>query len=398
MSWLASFFIGALTALLAGTAGGFVAAGCVNWHRISSREGESAYLVVSIVLASAVFGFIAGLVVSRFLPTFFKGFGVASAAILALAGASAWFLWARADIPPTLNGHELMVVVEFRLPKGAARPPVLKDKQHVWFQSGTKFGPPRVSQSGELDTDKARFEQGRWIVPGSARIFTTRGARSVAMALDDKTATGFELPIPRHPGQEYKEWSRWLPDSQGAKWPDTEMSCRFRIEEIVPVESRASADPFHALTPQTPLKEWLRFFDGFGRVPDQYQAILRQAETRPAELAEVLRSSDEEDRGHALDVVQALSAYDPRVVAAMRDVAVGISEQIRKFDGSDQSGERIRQLFMRWLLAWQRVQAKIHENAREPLEDILKLASANSGSPAMREVADNARYSLNALN
>jgi hypothetical protein len=231
-------------------------------------------------------------------------------------------------------------------------------------------------------------------VPGSARIITTRGARSVAIALDDKTATGFELPIPGHPGEKYKEWSRWLPDG---KWPDSEMSYRFRIEEIVPVEQRASVDPFHALTPPTPLKEWLRFFDGFARVPEQYQAILQQAEARPAELAEVLRSSDEEDRGHALDVVQKLSANDPRVVEAMRDIAAEIAEQIRKFDGSDQSGERIRQLFMRWLLAWQCVQAKIHEHAREPLEEILKLASANSGSPAMREVAENARYALSAL-
>jgi hypothetical protein len=145
MSWLASFVIGVLTALLAGTAGGFVAAGCVNWYRISSREGESAYLVVSIVLASAVFGFIAGLIVSRFFPTFFRGFGAASAVILALAGASAWILWAMADIPPTLSGRELMLVLEFRLPKDAAKPSVLKDKQHVWFQSGPRFGPPRVS-------------------------------------------------------------------------------------------------------------------------------------------------------------------------------------------------------------------------------------------------------------
>ena len=395
MSRLASFFTGALTALIAGAAGGFVAAGSVNWYRISSREGESAYLVVSIVLASAVFGFIAGLIVSRFFTAFLKGLGVASAAILAVAGVAAWILWAMADIPPTLNGHELMLVLEFRLPKGAAKPPVLKDKQHVWFQSGPRSGPPRVSRSGELDTDKARFEQGRWIVPGSARIFTTRGARSVAVALDDKTATGFELPIPGRPWQKYKEWSRWLPDG---KWPDSEMSYRFRFEEIVPVESRASADPFHALTPQTPLKEWLRFFDGFARVPDQYHAILHQAEARPAELAEVLHSSDEEDRGHALDVVQALSAYDPRVVEAMRDVAAGIAERIRNFDGSDESGDRIRKLFMRWLLAWQCVQAKIHENGRAPLEEILRLASVNSGSPAMREVADNARYSLSGLN
>ena len=97
MSWLSSFSIGVLTALIAGTAGGFIAVGCVDWYDISPREGGSRYFVIFIILLSAFFGFFAGLIVSRFFDRFFSGFGAASGSILVLAGISKWIAWGLAE-------------------------------------------------------------------------------------------------------------------------------------------------------------------------------------------------------------------------------------------------------------------------------------------------------------
>jgi len=279
MSWLSSFLVGALTAAIAGTAGGFIAVACVKWYDISPREGRSGYFVIAIILLSAFFGFFAGLIVSRFFDRFLPGLGAASASVLALAGIAAWIAWGLADISPTLNGHELNLVIEARLPKGAQKPPVLEGKQHIWFESGPRFGPARVSMDGALDTAKARFEDGRWVVPGSVYIFTTRDTRRLAIALDDKLAKGFELHFPGHPGSKYKQWSPWLPDAEIPNWPDSEMSYRFRIEEIIhaaPVAGSPAPSPFYALNSNSPLREWLQFFDGFGRQPEKDQAILKQ--------------------------------------------------------------------------------------------------------------------------
>jgi hypothetical protein len=141
MSWLSSFFVGVLTAITTAVGGGFVAAGCVSWYRVSPREGKSGYFVVMLVLLSAVVGFFGGLILSRFFggagaSGFFTGLGVSAGAMLGLTGALALVAWDLADIPPTINGHELDFVIEARLPKGAERPPVLEGKQYVWFEAG----------------------------------------------------------------------------------------------------------------------------------------------------------------------------------------------------------------------------------------------------------------------
>jgi hypothetical protein len=401
VSWLSSFFIGVLTALLAGTAGGFLAAKCVDWYNISSREGASGYFVISIVLLSAFIGFFAGLIISRYFTGFLTGFGAASGSILSLAGVIALFAWGLADIPPTIAGHDLNLVIEARLPKGSQKPPVLEGKQFVWFESGPRFGPSRASRYGPLDTANARFEDGRWVVPGSVYIFTTRNSRRVAIALDDKTAAGFEVTFPGHPGPKYKQWRQWLPNAEIPNWPDSNMSYRFRIEEVIPVATPPVADPFKALTSESPLREWLRYFDGFGRQPETYQAIMKQVEARPADLAEVLRSSNEEDYHQALNAVYSLSSYDPQVVQAMRDVAADFAQEIRKFNsmapqepGAEELGAHIRDRFSHWCNTWGPMQNKIHADGRTPVEEILQLASVRAESPTMQAVAESARYLL----
>jgi len=404
MSWLSSFSISALTALIAGTAGGFIAVGCVDWYRISSFEGRSGYFVIAIILLSAFFGFFVGLIVSRFFGGFLAGLGAASASVLGIAGVSASIAWGLADIPPTINRHSLNLVVEARLPKGAEKPLVLEGKQYIWFESGPRFGPARASQVGVLDTAKARFEDGRWVVPGSVYIFTTRNSRRLAIALDDKSASGFELHFPGHPGPKYKQWSLWLPDAGISNWPDSQMSYRFRIEENIPVTKPIPPSKFDTLTSNSPLREWLEFFDGFGREPEKYQAIMKQVESRPADLAEVLRSSNDEDYHQALNATYALNTYDPQVEQAMRDLAADFDQQIRKYNsmspqepGSEEFAARIRDRFTHWCAVWQQMQGKIHSHGREPVEAILKVALVRTESPAMQAVVICARHLLDVL-
>jgi hypothetical protein len=231
MNWLNSFFVAVITAIIAGTAGGFVAAAYVNWYRVSTREGQAGYTVIFFILLSAVIGFIAGLVLSRFADGFLKGLGTSIGVTLALAGIVALVTWMLADIPPTLNGHELKLVVEVRLPKGAERPPVLEGKQFLWFESGPVGAPARASRYAPLDVAKAQLIDGRWVIPGKVSIFTTRNHRFLSVSIDPTKAEGFELTFPGRPGPEYKQWSGWLPDEKKNNWPDSQMSYRFRIEE-----------------------------------------------------------------------------------------------------------------------------------------------------------------------
>ncbi len=117
MSWLSSSFIAVLTAVVATVAGVFVGEGFVSWHHVPVREGESAYTVIALGLLGGILGFIVGLVLTRFVggngsAGFFKGLAASAAGALALVGAAGLIIWMLADIPPTINGHELNLVVE----------------------------------------------------------------------------------------------------------------------------------------------------------------------------------------------------------------------------------------------------------------------------------------------
>jgi hypothetical protein len=69
----------------------------------------------------------------------------------------------------------------------------------------------RVSEDGPLFLDTARQEDGRWIVPGAARIFTSRGSRVLELVIGGQKRAGFIVPLAGHPGPETVEWSVWMP-------------------------------------------------------------------------------------------------------------------------------------------------------------------------------------------
>jgi hypothetical protein len=262
-----------------------------------------------------------------------------------------------------------------------------------------------VREFAPLDVAKATQVDGRWVVPGAVRISTTRETRFLTIDLGEKEAIGFELLFPGHPGPQYKQWSEWLPPATGAHpWPDSRMSYRFRIQERIPVETPPPPDPFAALTSDSPLEEWLKFFDGFGRNPERSEAILKQANARPAELAKLLLSPNDEDYGHAIDVVYSIKMVDPVVLQGMRNVASDLEDQIRKLQamspqqaGYDELGNHIRSRFNRWCTAWEMVQERSGVDGRVPVEEILKLASEQKENVFMQGVVADAKVLLGYL-
>jgi hypothetical protein len=408
MSWLSSLFIAVLTAVVAAVAGGFVAAGCVDWYHISGHEGQSGYTVIAIGLLGGIVGFFFGLVLTRFVggsgaAGFFKGLAASAGGALALAGAAGLVAWLLADIPPTLNGHALNVVVEIRLPTGAPQPtaggPAYKSLE---LMSTNRFTHAyRKGWDGTLQVAKARQVDGRWVIPGTVYLFTTRGDRIISVPTSEHESFGFGLEIPGHPGAKYKQWSEWLPRIvDGKPWPDTERSYRFRIEEIIPVPYLPSEDEFKALTPDAPLEKWLAFLKP-GIYASREQAIVNVVEARPADLAKLLRSPNFADFDPAIYAVTQLTVVDPEVVQAMRDIATGIEDQLRTLNAMKpddpnyyELANDIRYRFKGWSLAWRNVQPKSGVDGRPLLEEILQLAKVQKDNGQMQEVIAEAEFDL----
>jgi hypothetical protein len=402
MTWLYSFLIAVITSLLAATGAGFIGAACVDWYRVSTREGGDAYFVVGCVLFGAFCGFIGGFVLSRFFgSTFFGGLGTAAGALLVLEGIIALVAWGLADVPPKINGHELDLVVEIRLPAGADKPPVLEENQFLQFSSGGKGTVPRAREIGTLDVAKARLVDGRWVVPGSVRIFTTREYRFLTVVLNEKDATGFQMLFPGHPGPQYAQWSTWQPDTGPADpWPSSRTSYRFRIQERIPVVEVPPPDPFLALTPQSPLKDWMAYSDAYGRDPDRQALIDQQAKARLGELADLVRSPRSEESGPAISLVVRLNLNDPQILQALRDVAASIADQLKVFnkmsaqDPGYQDAANVPMMrFNEWGNCWLLFYRTNPAEGRPPVDAILALATAgHPDEPHMAALIQDAQY------
>jgi hypothetical protein len=240
MTWFISILVALISGVVGLLLGGLIAISSVTWYQISSREGLSGYFVILSALGSGILGFILGLITARLVAwNYGPGFGYellgALGIVLLAAGVSALLGRLFADIPPTIDGRELVLEVEFRFPDsfGQDKPPTAEGDWQFTFASLSGHTRRRYCE-GTIQTDAARFEDGQWIVPTQVELFTERGGRSVTLSLRDATEVmSFLLPLPARPSAEFEQWSDWIPCQQanGQPWPADKMSCRFRVQK-----------------------------------------------------------------------------------------------------------------------------------------------------------------------
>lgn len=235
MTWIASLFIGLLSAIAGLLVAGLVASLCVDWYRISSFEGGSGYFVIFTALFGGIAGGALGVVVARVIagsptPGFLKALGLALGIILVIGGGVAAVARLLADIPPEIDGDTLFVEAELKWPAADTTSPGSYPGQgFVRFGTGTMGHVIRKSETGPLFVDQARREDGRWIVRGAAPIFTTRGDRILDIGFGDKVLGGFIIPLPARPGRKDLEWSEWMPRARpGAPPLPDQFTVRYR--------------------------------------------------------------------------------------------------------------------------------------------------------------------------
>ena len=237
MGWLGGIGAIILTGVLAGAVAVPVGSKYVTWYRVSQEGGF--YTVALFVLAGLVLGWVAGaaaaaIVGAGTLAGFAKTLSLSCGSVLVLAGSVLFAEWAVADIPPTLDGHRIDLLVELRLPAGDPDPRHYSPStSYITFSSNDpKTHAERKSQKGVLGLTQARQDNGRWILTGLVTVFTKKGMRTADVILDDKPRAVFLLPLPPVPGHQFDEWSDWLPRRQkdGSPWPASEFSYRFRVK------------------------------------------------------------------------------------------------------------------------------------------------------------------------
>ncbi|MBL9135732.1 MAG: hypothetical protein JNK85_07685 [Verrucomicrobiales bacterium] len=415
MTWLISL----LAALIAGIAGlflsGFIANACVSWYHVSSREGGAGYFVLFLALGGGIAAFLIGLITARLMAShdgagFGKEVGAALSVVVGLAAIAALVCRLLADVPPKLDGQDLTLEVEFRFPHstGTDKPPTADGNWRFTFDSLSGHT-VRKSAAGVVLTEAARFSEGRWIVPTRVSLFTARGQRSVTLAREDaKDVMGFRLPLPRHPGSEFQDWSDWLPRTQanGEPWPADKMSCRFRIQKVAPpppspplqseaerkTEEAAKKEAvFAAIPTNSPIEAWFPYLT---YEQPQTQRALQQIASRPNVVEELaaLVVGDDATMAHAALMCISRLPVPPRelippVQAAGRRIAEGIAtfnripkEEDPAFENAVDPATR----FYGWIPAVKTLRAKCGGDFIPELKGILELSRVRPESHCMR--------------
>jgi len=257
MSWPASIFSALLTALLGMFVSGTIAAMAVDWYRIPSREGASGYFVISLGLMGFMAGLILGLIVARVVaggthPGFLRATGISMALVGGIGLLSGGVTRALADVPPTLDGDPLLLMVEVRWPAGQTTAPVAlgDDAASLGLHSIPHFSHTvRASESGPLWMEDAHLVDGRWVVPGAVDVFTSRGTRMLTVNTGDKNTQGFQVPLAAFPRRKDLAWSDWLPDFRpGVTVPPGLLSFRYRVQKVGQPIRTDTLGPFEVVT------------------------------------------------------------------------------------------------------------------------------------------------------
>ena len=216
MRWKQTLAFGALGAIAGLIAGGVAGNLIVQWYDFNAFEGAPQFFAACIALLGSMSGAIVGvamaLIAGRKLrsPTRMAAVSVASIFVLTTAvTVSARLL---ADIPPKVDGNELYLLVELRTPAGYASPAAALGAGHLKL-GATGLQGIRTWQTGPLFKDDAREVNGQWVVPGAARVFTSRGGRVIEASIGTSELARLDVPLPAHPGSESRQWSEWLPDN-----------------------------------------------------------------------------------------------------------------------------------------------------------------------------------------
>lgn len=411
MNWSISIAAALLSGVVGLLLAGFIANACTSWYHMSSREGASGYYVMFMGIGGGIAGIVIGLITARVVAHHYgsgmgKELGGSLVVILLLAGT--WALLARllADVPPTLDGRDLILEVEFRFPNNLPddQPPTATgewDFRLISLSGQTQ----RTYRTGQLQTNAVRRNEGHWHLPATAAVFTERGKRVISLTRDGHDAGGFLLALPSRPGPNHLEWSEWLPRQQasGQPWPSDKMAYRFRVQKTVPppppkteAELRSEQDAlkeaeFLAISQDSPIETWFRYTAYTQPHTDRALQIIRSRSNCAAELNALVVDEDAHKAHAAMICISQLPNPPKELVTGLEAAGRQIAAHITRFNQTPKEQDPDFALavdpasrFYGWIPAARRLREQCGADLIPELKTILELSRVRPESTCMR--------------
>jgi hypothetical protein len=407
MSWLASFVIGFINAIVGVFGVGTLAGLVIDWHRIPGREGGSSYHVILVGFFGGVLYFLAGLVGARLVaagtePSFLKSLGIVTGSSVGLLAVAALIGWLTADHDTTLHGREVQLHAEIKCPAGFVIPQDAMDDR--WYAHIDTRSRQATSRAG-LRLDEAGPEEGCLVIPVTLRLFTSVREKLLYVRLGENVQL-FMPVFPSKPGKQYFAWSEWLdsvPESgQPQPEPAQRFRLRFRVQVVPPPETKEEAEArraredttaLAALTPQSPLEDILRFTH-YSHSEDRRHtagALLGRRPGLVAEMTEQILSPDQPSANRALRALAYIKPLPPELAPPVAVVGEKVIAAITAFNTAGPDGELVDQgvikvssLFSAWHEAQQALHEKAGVNGLPQLKKVLELSLQRQDSHAIK--------------
>ncbi len=227
-----AFLCGLLGAVLAALGGEVT----TRAHGVSDFEGGRGMLIAFVILpAGFIVGAIIGGVVAKKWPA--PGFGGFAQAQLIGWGITAaltflvfGFAWWRAPRPPTIDGQDVDLAIEVRMPEGRSVP----DTSFTVLFPTQGYGDDR--RNADLQLDRTSVSEGRVVIPGMAILYNQSSRRYLIVNDTDGKHYWFDLPLRGHPSAKDLEWTAWWPAPGEAATRDINgnggFQIRYRVQKV----------------------------------------------------------------------------------------------------------------------------------------------------------------------
>jgi MFS family permease len=241
MRFLRVFAIGVITAVVGMFLAIFASDYLTRLYHVSDMEGQRGMAVIFLFgPLGLIVGFLIGVIAA--LRTHWSGFvgfiktqGLCILIVIAVGAAVSGLLWLGADKPPKIDGKELVVEFELKIPPAMQIPEELND----YTIRASLYANNRDNRYASIDLKSITKQEGCVIVPGTAALMTHSANRSLFISIGNEPGASQFIDLktlPAAPRKENKTWSDWTLARQRADLtpvPDPErIAVRYRVRPV----------------------------------------------------------------------------------------------------------------------------------------------------------------------
>ena len=241
MRFLRAFAIGVITGVVGMFLSIFASDYLTRLYHVSDMEGQRGMAVIFLFAPlGLVVGFLIGVIAAlrtRWLGFvgFIKTQGLSILIVIAIGGAVSGVLWLGANKPPKIDGKELMLDFELKIPPAIQTPEELND---YTIRAGL-YANSKDNRHATIDLKSITKQDDYVIVSGTAALMSHSANRSLLVSIGNEPGASQFIDLktlPAAPRKENEIWSDWTLATQRADLtpvPETErIAVRYRVRPV----------------------------------------------------------------------------------------------------------------------------------------------------------------------